>query len=249
LTNDNKIMNKEIDFEQCKKCEAELTDNFCSKCGNPKILSKIDGKYIISEIISVINFDKGIFYTIKELLTKPGENVQKFIHSDRKRLVKPIIFLIICSLIYTITQQILRFEDGYVNAGGFGDSALTSITEWIQKNYGYANILMSIFIAFWIKIFFKKYKYNFFEIIILLCFVMGIAMLIYTTFGIIESITKIRILNFAGIIGIIYTSWAIGQFFDKNKKMNYLKGLIAYLLGMVSFYFLAIILGLGIDYI
>jgi hypothetical protein len=242
-------MNKEIDFEQCKKCEAELTDNFCSKCGNPKILSKIDGKYIISEIISVINFDKGIFYTIKELLTKPGENVQKFIHSDRKRLVKPIIFLIICSLIYTITQQILRFEDGYVNAGGFGDSALTSITEWIQKNYGYANILMSIFIAFWIKIFFKKYKYNFFEIIILLCFVMGIAMLIYTTFGIIESITKIRILNFAGIIGIIYTSWAIGQFFDKNKKMNYLKGLIAYLLGMVSFYFLAIILGLGIDYI
>jgi hypothetical protein len=242
-------MNKEIDFEQCKKCEAELTDNFCSKCGNPKILSKIDGKYIISEIISVINFDKGIFYTIKELLTKPGENVQKFIHSDRKRLVKPIIFLIICSLIYTITQQILRFEDGYVNAGGFGDSALTSITEWIQKNYGYANILMSIFIAFWIKIFFKKYKYNFFEIIILLCFVMGIGMLIYTTFGIIESITKIRILNFAGIIGIIYTSWAIGQFFDKNKKMNYLKGLIAYLLGMVSFYFLAIILGLGIDYI
>jgi hypothetical protein len=242
-------MNKEIDFEQCKKCEAELTDNFCSKCGNPKILSKIDGKYIISEIISVINFDKGIFYTIKELLTKPVENVQKFIHSDRKRLVKPIIFLIICSLIYTITQQILRFEDGYVNAGGFGDSALTSITEWIQKNYGYANILMSIFIAFWIKIFFKKYKYNFFEIIILLCFVMGIAMLIYTTFGIIESITKIRILNFAGIIGIIYTSWAIGQFFDKNKKMNYLKGLIAYLLGMVSFYFLAIILGLGIDYI
>jgi hypothetical protein len=242
-------MNKEIDFEQCKKCEAELTDNFCSKCGNPKILSKIDGKYIMSEIISVINFDKGIFYTIKELLTKPGENVHKFIHSDRKRLVKPIIFLIVCSLIYTITQQILRFEDGYVNAGGFGDSAVTSITEWIQKNYGYANILMSIFIAFWIKIFFKKYKYNFFEIIILLCFVMGIGMLIYTTFGIIESITKIRILHFAGVIGIIYTSWAIGQFFDKNKKMNYLKGLIAYLLGMVSFYFLAIILGLGIDYI
>jgi hypothetical protein len=242
-------MNKEIDFEQCKKCEAELTDNFCSKCGNPKMLSKIDGKYIMSEIISVINFDKGIFYTIKELLTKPGENVHKFIHSDRKRLVKPIIFLIVCSLIYTITQQILRFEDGYVNAGGFGDSAVTSITEWIQKNYGYANILMSIFIAFWIKIFFKKYKYNFFEIIILLCFVMGIGMLIYTTFGIIESITKIRILHFAGVIGIIYTSWAIGQFFDKNKKMNYLKGLIAYLLGMVSFYFLAIILGLGIDYI
>ncbi len=242
-------MNKEMDFEQCKKCGAELTDEFCSKCGNPKTLPKINGRYIISEIVSVLNFDKGIFYTIKELLIRPGKNVHKFIHSDRKRLVKPIIFLIVCSLVYTITQQLLKFEDGYVNAGGFGDSAVTSIYEWIQKNYGYANILMSIFIAFWIKLFFKKYNYNFFEIIILLCFVMGIGMLIYTTFGIIESISKVKILYFGGIIGTIYTSWAIGQFFDKNKKLNYLKGILSYMLGMITFYFLAVVLGMGIDLI
>jgi hypothetical protein len=238
-----------MDFEQCKKCGVELTDDFCSKCGNPKTLPKINGKYIISEIVSVLNFDKGIFYTIKELLIRPGENVHKFIHSDRKRLVKPIIFLIVCSFIYTITQQLLKFEDGYVNASGFGDSAITNVYEWIKNNYGYANILMSIFIAFWIKLFFKKYNYNFFEIIILLSFVMGIGMLIYTTFGIIESIIKIRILQFGGIIGFIYSSWAIGQFFDKNKKLNYLKGIVAYILGMVSFYFLAVMLGLGIDVI
>ncbi|MBL4594821.1 MAG: DUF3667 domain-containing protein [Flavobacteriales bacterium] len=240
-------MNKEIDFEQCKKCEAELSDDFCSKCGNPKVLKKIDGSYILSEIVSVLNFDKGIFYTIKELFVRPGENVHKFIHNDRNRLVKPIIFIIVCSLIYTIAQQLLKFEDGYVNAGGFGDSAVSNIFEWIQKNYGYANILMSIFITVWIKLFFKKYNYNFFEIIILLCFVMGIGMLIYTTFGIIESITKLKILQIGGIITFIYTSWAIGQFFDRNKKLNYLKGLIAYLLGMITFYFLAVILGLGID--
>ena len=150
-------------------------------------------------------------------------------------------------MIYTIAQQLLKFEDGYVNAGGFGDSAVSNIFEWIQKNYGYANILMSIFITVWIKLFFKKYNYNFFEIIILLCFVMGIGMLIYTTFGIIESITKLKILQIGGIITFIYTSWAIGQFFDRNKKLNYLKGLIAYLLGMITFYFLAVILGLGID--
>ena len=242
-------MNKEIDFEQCKKCGAELTDDFCSKCGNPKTLSKIDGSYIISEIVSVLNFDKGIFYTIKELLIRPGESVHKFIHKDRNRLVKPIIFVIVCSLIYTLTQQLLKFEDGYVNAGGFGDSAVTNIYDWIQKNYGYANILMSIFIAFWIKLFLKKYNYNFFEIIILLCFVMGIGMLIYTTFGIIESITNAKILQVGAIIAFIYTSWAIGQFFDKSKKLNYLKALLAYLLGMISFYFLAVILGLGIDFI
>ena len=241
-------MNKEINLDQCKKCGEELKGDYCSKCGNPKTLKKINGSYIISEIVSVLNFDKGIFYTIKELLLRPGKNVQKFIHNDRNRLVKPIIFVIVCSLIYSITQQLLKFEDGYVSAGGFGDSAITKIYQWIQQNYGYANILMAVFIAGWIKLFFKKYKYNFFEIIILLCFTMGIGMLIYTTFGIIESITKIKVLHIGGIIGFIYISWAIGQFFDKTKKMNYLKGIFAYFLGMITFYFLVIIIGLVIDF-
>ncbi len=240
-------MNKNIDFEQCKKCGAELSDDFCSKCGNPKTLKRIDGSYILTEIVSVLNFDKGIFYTIKELMIRPGENIQKFIHRDRNRLVKPILFVIVCSLIYTLAQEFLKFEDGYVNAGGFGDSVVTNIFEWIQKNYGYANILMSIFIAVWIKLFFRKYDYNFFEIIILLCFVMGIGMLIYTTFGIFESIIKIRVLQVGAILGFLYTSWAIGQFFDKKKKVNFFKGLLAYLLGMITFYFIAVILGLGID--
>ena len=240
-------MNKDIDFEQCKKCGAELSDDFCSKCGNPKTLKKIDGGYILSEIVSVLNFDKGIFYTIKELLVRPGENVQKFIHSDRNRLVKPIIFVIVCSLIYTIAQQLLKFEDGYVNAGGFGESTISKIFEWIQTNYGFANILMAIFIALWIKVFFRKYNYNFFEILILLCFVMGIGMLIYTLFGIAESITKLKVLHIGGIIGFVYLSWAIGQFFDKDKKVNYLKGLLSYLLGMITFFLGAIMLGVGID--
>ncbi|MDO6761193.1 hypothetical protein Q4566_13360 [Tamlana sp. 2_MG-2023] len=136
-----------------------------------------------------------------------------------------------------------------MSAGGFGDSFVNNIFGWIQKNYGYANILMAVFIAGWIKLFFRKHKYNFFEIIILLCFVMGVGMLIYPTFGILESITKIKVLQIGAILGFIYTSWAIGQFFNKKKKMSYLKGLLSYILRMISFYFIAIIIGLGIDLI
>ena len=74
-------------------------------------------------------------------------------------------------------------------------------------------------------------------------------MLIYTVFGIIESITKMQILQLGGLIALIYTSWAIGQFFDKNKKVNYLKAFLSYLLGMITFFLGAIILGMGFDLI
>ena len=240
-------MNRNIDFEQCKKCGAELNGNFCTVCGNPKTLKRIDGSYILSEIVSVLNFDKGIFYTIKELLFRPGKNVKQFIHNDRNRLVKPIIFIIVCSLIYTLAEQFLHFENAYISAGGFKENATLNILEWIQNNYGYSNLLMAIFIAIWIKIFFRKYDYNFFEILILLCFVMGIGMLIYTFFGILESVTQIQVLQIGGITGFIYISWAIGQFFNKRKKVNYLKGLLSYVLGMVTFFFVIVILGIGID--
>jgi hypothetical protein len=233
----------------CKNCETEVIQNYCPNCGTPVVLKRINGQYILKEISSVLNFDRGILYTIRELLLRPGKNIQTFVLEDRNRLVKPIIFIIITSLIYTLAQQFLHFEDGYVNAGGFEESATTNIFGWIQKNYGYANIIMAIFIAGWIKVFFRKYEYNFFEILILLCFLMGISMLIYTVFGLIESITKIQILQIGGMVALVYTSWAIGRFFDKNKKANYLKGFLSYLLGMITFFLAAIILGMGIDLI
>ena len=233
----------------CKNCETEVIQNYCPNCGTPVVLKRINGQYILKEISSVLNFDRGILYSIRELLLRPGKNIQTFVLEDRNRLVKPIIFIIITSLIYTLAQQFLHFEDGYVNAGGFEESATTNIFGWIQKNYGYANIIMAIFIAGWIKVFFRKYEYNFFEILILLCFLMGIGMLIYTVFGLIESITKIQILQIGGMVALVYTSWAIGRFFGKNKKANYLKGFLSYLLGMITFFLAAIILGMGIDLI
>ena len=233
--------------EICKNCQSTLSGTYCATCGYPKTLPRIDRKYLLSEISSVLNFDKGILFTIKELLIRPGKNVRDFINRDRNRLVKPVIFLILCSLAYTIAEQFLHFEDEYENAYGFGESATSDIFGWIQKNYGYANILMAVFIALWIKIFFRKYDYNFFEILILLCFVMGMGMLIYTVFGIAESLTGTKLLQAGSLLAFVYVSWAIGLFFDKKKKMNYVKGFISYILGMISFYTGAVVLGYAID--
>lgn len=233
----------------CQTCGTAVEQNYCPKCGSPVKLVRINGKYLATELGSVLNFEKGILFTIKELLIRPGQNVRDFIHKDRTRLVKPIVFLIISSLVYTLAQQSLRFEDGYVNAGGFGTSSVNKIFAWIQKNYGHANILMAIFIAMWIRVFFRKYDYNFFEIIILLCFVMGTGMLIYSIFGIVESFTSWKMLHIGGFVGFIYASWAIGQFFDRSRKVNYFKGFLAYLLGMITFFLGATILGISIDLI
>ncbi|MET0572734.1 MAG: hypothetical protein ABWZ79_15025, partial [Pedobacter agri] len=103
------------------------------------------------------------------------------------------------------------------------------------------------FIAFWTKLFFRKYEYNFFELLILLCFVMGIGMLIYAVFGIIEGLTHTKVMQIAGMIGLGYTVWAIGNFFNKNKVSSYLKALASYLLGMLTFLILSTVITITID--
>ena len=233
----------------CKKCGHESEGNYCSNCGHQNKLSRINKQYVLNEIGSVLNFEKGILYSIRELIIRPGKSIKEFILEDRKRLVKPIIFIIICSLVYTVIIQTFHIEDNYVNYNSSKNTATTSIFKWIQENYGYANILMSVFIALWTKIFFKKYNYNFFEILILLCFIMGIGMLIFSLFAFIEGITKLSIMQVASAVGIIYSSWAIGQFFENKKIINYFKAFASYMLGFITFSLSALILGFVIDFI
>lgn len=230
-----------------KKNNIRSDSNQFVDCGYQKTLKRIDREYVFAEISSVLSFEKGFLYTIKELAYNPGKCIKEFLNEDRNRLVKPIVFLIFTSLIYSVLNNFLLFEDGYVEFSGGNDSAIFTIFEWIQGNYGYTNIIMAIFIGFWIKLFFRKYKFNIFEILILLCFVMGFGMLIFSIFGIIQAFTSNNIMQIAGVVGVLYTTWAVGQFYGKRRVFNYVKAFFAYVLGMLTFAISAISIGMAID--
>lgn len=235
---------------ECTNRNSPISGKYCSNCGRPIQPPRIDGKYIVQEISSVLSFKKGILFTIKELLIRPGQNIRAFILEDRHRLVKPVIFVIFCSFIYTILQQLLDFEDGYIDfPSGTQESTSIAIIKWIQAYYGYANILIAFFIAFWAKVLFRKSNYNFFEVLVLIFFVSGIVMLIYLFFGVMEALTNFKLMYIGGTFTFVYASWAIGQFFDGRKIANYVKGFLSYTIGLLSATFTAVLLGMLVDII
>ena len=233
----------------CKNCNIEVNSKYCPDCGQPAKLKRINGRYIIHEIEHVLHFERGLLYTIKELITNPGQNIRNYFSKNRSRLVKPIIFIIITSLIYSLVTNFFHIEDDYVKFKGTKINTPVKIFKWIQEHYGYANIIMGIFITFWLKLFFRKYSYNIFEILILLCFVMGMGMLIFSIFSLLQGLTKINLMSIGGMAGIAYCSWAIGHFFGKDKFLNYIKAFSAYILGMATFVFTVVFLGILIDLI
>jgi hypothetical protein len=166
--------------------------------------------------------------------------------------MKPVPFLILTSLLYIIIAHFFHADKIYNEKEKllFGESSIGDIRHWVQTHYGYANIIMGIFIALCVKLLFRKHKYNLFEITILICFVMGQGMLFLTleTFfvGLLNEQTFIGILT---IISFAYPTWAIGQFFDKSKVSSYVKAFFAYTLGYLFFEFSIIIVGLTVDLI
>ena len=235
------------DTTHCKNCAAPVIDKYCSNCGQPKLLKRVDGHYLAHEIQHILHFEKGIFYTVKELLIRPGKNVREFIADNRDRLVKPVAFIVITSLIYSTINHLFHVEEGFVSYKGLENSAIGKIMAWVEGHYGYANIIMGVFIALWVKLFFKKYNYNFFEILILLCFVMGIGMLIVSVFTIAEALVKVKMMKASAFIWMSYCTWAIAQFFSGRKVSDYVKSLFAYILGMLSASIAALSLGVLID--
>lgn len=231
----------------CKNCNHEVTLEYCPACGYPAHLKRIDSHFIRHEILHVLHLEKGIFYSIKELIIRPGKSVRTFIREDRSRLVKPVIFLIVASLAYSIINHFFHIEQGYVSAQGIQGTATNAIFAWVQSHYGYANIIMSVFIALWLKVFFRKYDYNIFEIVILLCFVMGVGMLLYAVFALVEGITNVSVMQIAGVLGFVYSTWAIGQFYDGRKISSYLKAFAAYVVGLLTITILALLAGALID--
>lgn len=233
----------------CKNCSTAIESNFCGNCGQPMQIKRVDGHYILHEIQHILHFEKGILYTIKELLIRPEKNVKEFITDNRSRLVKPIVFIIISSLIYTLIIHFFHTEKQYIVFSGSQKTTVSSIFNWVQNHYGYANIIMGIFIALWLKLFFRRYAYNFFEILILLCFVIGMGMLIFSVFAIFEGLTKVSVMAISGMLSIAYCTIAIAQFFDRNRAASYFKAFASYVLGMITFSISCILLGVLIDHL
>ena len=201
---------------------------------------RVDAHYVSHEIQHLLHFEAGFLFTVRELLLKPGKSVQEFLFDDRSKYVKPIVFLIFTSVIFTLIAHYFHVDYSLFNVDKIeplkGKIRSKEIGEWTDSHIGYTNLIVGVFIALWVKLFFRKYDHNIFEITILLCFVLGEAILCLGLFLTVAIVFNSSIPALIGVsFYIIYPIWAIGQFFGERKVTNYVKSALTYVLGNVSY--------------
>lgn len=81
----------------CLNCEKELTDEFCSGCGQKSDTHRISfGNFIFHDVLhGTFHIEKGMLFTAKQALLSPGKAALDYISGKRKRYYNVFYFILI----------------------------------------------------------------------------------------------------------------------------------------------------------
>lgn len=205
--------------------------NFCTNCGQRSNISRINYKYLLSEVShNIFQMDKGFFYTIKELFLRPGKSINNYILGKRIQYFKPIAFILLTSAIYVITSKSLginTYSNEIVSGLSTGlfdknieeNSILLTFLNWLAKNNAYFLLLTIPFFSLGSYFAFIKSGYNYFEHLVINIYITGQQMIIYSVLNLILPNYSLKE-TIPFVIGIAFNFWAFYKTFYTIKSLK-----------------------------
>lgn len=208
----------------CKNCNQVLSDNFCGKCGQSAKVSRVNFYYLIHEVQhSIFHFDKGILYTIKELLLRPSSTIEGYLEGKRMNLSKPFAFVILLGAIYGFIVHFFNFNPDKELIGNLQDSASAKYSleaiDYAYRNYSMAVLALIPLSAFSLLVFFRRYKYNYWEYLVISSYIAGIQVFVSLVFYFLYAISQLEwMYSITFIISLVYSMWVLILLLGKSSK-------------------------------
>ncbi|PJE42209.1 MAG: hypothetical protein CUR32_05255 [Flavobacterium sp.] len=236
----------------CKNCQTTTSGNFCSNCGQKTKTLRLDWQYIKDEVkYTILHVNKGFFFTLKELYTRPGDTINEFIQGKRINHYKPILLLFVLAGIsgfLSLQVDMNALMQGY-NSQTLNSKAMMEYNKamtWMFSHYALFEILALPIVSFLSWLSFKKWGYNYIENIIINCFAGG-QRLVFSIISILLYLVvpKEALVKFSSITAIMtfgLTVWTYASLYkDKPRTALILRILLfLFLLILVFFIFLVI---------
>jgi len=237
----------------CKNCASKTSSNFCADCGQRTSVDKINFRYFQDAISNnILQINKGLFFTVKELFTRPGYSIKEYIEGKRKLHFNPLSYVLVFSTIYFLFSKFIGnatiindFMEGFYGADGIGleGERETSIITMLMDNYAYTTLLLIPLYALSSYIIFRKEGYNYFEHLVLNCFITGHQAIFYSLAALIPvgNVHEIGV-AIAVLCSVIFTFCVFWQLFKQKGILGVIiRTFLTYLLSLI---FLGITLGL-----
>lgn len=172
--------------ETCKNCQATLSGEYCSQCGQ-KTIERITLRTIFHELWqALIDLDRGALFTIKALVQNPGKAVAEYLNGRTRPYTPPLRF----ALVLTTIQVLLSLWTGAYESQTTEISSLFSASakdqeemmknqqeamQWMRPYLNLLPLLLIPFYAYFYRLFFRKSTdLNFAEHMVIGAFMQGI---------------------------------------------------------------------------
>lgn len=88
---------------KCLNCGTEFQGNFCPECGQSAETGRFTMKFIVENLLAAFTSrDGGVWFTLKNLFTRPGEMIVEILKGKRRRYFTPFPMLFFALTVYIL---------------------------------------------------------------------------------------------------------------------------------------------------
>lgn len=165
------------DANRCARCGRTVdgsVQTHCAGCGQPVPAPRIDWRFLARELEhGVLNMDRGLLYTLRMLMLRPGRLIDDYIRGRRAGHVKPLWLVVVTAALVTFVIRYVPGAEGVIGQFGAGDpsameagggldaggramvEALHAVGDWMGRHFAAATLILlplesALFkLAFW----------------------------------------------------------------------------------------------------
>ena len=133
----------EVKTHKCLNCGTEFEGNFCPECGQSADTGRFTMRFIFENLIAAFTSkDGGIWFTLKNLFTRPGAMVVEILNGKRRSYFSPFpmlfFVLTVYILLFTLTgsrSEIKELEHEYLEMEKTIDPNLDEKTQMAMARF------------------------------------------------------------------------------------------------------------------
>ncbi|MEO6547939.1 MAG: DUF3667 domain-containing protein [Ferruginibacter sp.] len=196
----------------CKSCGCTGKGNYCNFCGQSFKVKRISLPGLLHDVFHFFtHLDKGFAYTLKKLVTTPGDMQKAYIAGERSKHQKPFSMFFICATVAAVTRYwIFKVIVNYFHTGNVAEM------NFFHEYMVLIHIAMMPVYALIAFLLFYKAKYNYAEIGVLILYTVSFFLLVVSVISLLKFIWPEMDTAYVELpILTIYNVITFVNFFDK----------------------------------
>lgn len=198
---------------------------------------------LVEALDSILHLRKGLPYTLKQVITRPGVSVREYVDGHRVKWYRPLAYIMLMGLVTGVVMQLFEVEWAQVTADGVEEEGTALMqqryNQLMAKNYTLFQIVMLPLYALASFLIFKSSKFNYAENLVLNCYVLGTTALISSLFMVVmyfvdDELIRACIMGGMMLLLLVYHVVSYVRFFQlKSKAAGIVLGVVSYLMSTV----------------